>query len=165
MKKIHGYIGILDFNEMTGEKARWEIQKNVACYFEQILEAEPYKTATTRTLTSRLTYHPSQRNKKCWTVLKKYKLISDIILCVSTYGHTSENLHSSALCRHKVMSRQLDQKQWLRGIDGKRVKGISAISLHDEMIILEFLWIDFLKKKKNFQWERERKTIQEKSDV
>ena len=36
----------LDFNEIPGEKARWELYKDDACYFEEFLKAEPYKTAS-----------------------------------------------------------------------------------------------------------------------
>ena len=34
----------LDFNEILSEKARTELRKNAAWYFEQILKAAPYKT-------------------------------------------------------------------------------------------------------------------------
>ena len=32
-------------NETIREKAWWELHKDAACYFKQILEAAPYKTA------------------------------------------------------------------------------------------------------------------------
>ena len=32
---------LFDPNEMTGEKASWQLQKNDACYLELILEAAP----------------------------------------------------------------------------------------------------------------------------
>ena len=35
----------LEFNEMPGDKAWWELCKDAVCYFEQILEAVPYRTA------------------------------------------------------------------------------------------------------------------------
>ena len=33
----------LNFNETPSEKAKWELFKDAVCYFEQILEAAPYK--------------------------------------------------------------------------------------------------------------------------
>ena len=42
---------------MLGEKARRELYKDAACCFEQILEAELYKTAAVWPLTSHLTNH------------------------------------------------------------------------------------------------------------
>ena len=41
-------------NETIGEKAWWELHKNVKCFFFQILEATPYKTAVVQPLTSYL---------------------------------------------------------------------------------------------------------------
>ena len=51
----------MDFNKMLGEKARWELHKDAAYSFEQILEAAPYKTVV-QPLTSHLTKHS---NKTC----------------------------------------------------------------------------------------------------
>ena len=42
----HIYIHILNSNEMVKVKARLELYKDTMCYFEQILEAAPNKTAT-----------------------------------------------------------------------------------------------------------------------
>ena len=50
------------------EKARCELQKDFACYFEPILEASPYKTAIVQSLISHLKNHPS---KTCWALLEK----------------------------------------------------------------------------------------------
>ena len=61
----------LNFGEITGEKARWELHKDVACCFEQILEAAAYKTAVVRPLTSHLTNHPSKMNKTCFALLEE----------------------------------------------------------------------------------------------
>ena len=35
----------LEFDVMPGEKARWELHKDAATYFEQFLDAAPSKTA------------------------------------------------------------------------------------------------------------------------
>ena len=48
----------LDSNKMLEEKARWELPKDAACCFEQILEMTIYKTAVVRPLTSYLTNYP-----------------------------------------------------------------------------------------------------------
>ena len=45
--------------------ARWELLKDSACYFKQILEATPNKTAAVQPLTSHLTNHPSNTSKIC----------------------------------------------------------------------------------------------------
>ena len=50
----------LDSNEASGEKAWWELYKNAACYFEQILEAAPHKTAFVLSLTADHSNHPSK---------------------------------------------------------------------------------------------------------
>ena len=44
----------LDFEEMSRKKARWELHKKAVYYFEQILEAAPYKTVAVWLLTSHL---------------------------------------------------------------------------------------------------------------
>ena len=36
----------LDFDRTPWENIRWELHKDAACCFEQILEAAPYKTGT-----------------------------------------------------------------------------------------------------------------------
>ena len=42
----------LDIKETPGEnKARWELYKEAACYFEKILDATLYKTAVVQPLT------------------------------------------------------------------------------------------------------------------
>ena len=35
----------MDFDETLGEKVRWKLHKDAICYFKQILEAAPDKTA------------------------------------------------------------------------------------------------------------------------
>ena len=82
----------LDFNEIPGEKARWEVHKNAACSFEQILEVAPYRTAAVWPLTSNLTNHPRKMSKTCWAMLeRKDKLISNILLWTPIQGHISVN--------------------------------------------------------------------------
>ena len=61
----------LDSNEIHIEKARRELNKNVACYFERILEAASYKAAVIQLLASHLTKHPNKTKKACWTLLWK----------------------------------------------------------------------------------------------
>ena len=50
-------------NETLGEKARWELHKDVACYFELFLRVVPNKTTVVRPLNSYLANHPSKMNK------------------------------------------------------------------------------------------------------
>ena len=67
------WVHYMDTNKMHGKKARQEPHKNAMCYFEQILEATPHKTAAVWSLTSHLTNHPSKTNKTWETLLEKQK--------------------------------------------------------------------------------------------
>ena len=49
----------LDFNKSIGKKPRWEVHKNAACSFEQILEAALHKTAAIPPLAPYLKNHPN----------------------------------------------------------------------------------------------------------
>ena len=55
----------------TGEKARWELQKDAARCFKQILEAASYKTTAVWPLTSHLTNNQNKMSKICWALLEK----------------------------------------------------------------------------------------------
>ena len=48
------WMHYLDANKTAGEKARWQLHKNVASNIEQVLEATPHKAPTVRPPTS---YH------------------------------------------------------------------------------------------------------------
>ena len=81
---------------MIERKATWELYRNAACCFEQILEATPHKTAAVRPLTSHLANHPSKMKKTYWA---------------HQCWLTSKDLHSSALCEHWVQSRGLAKSE------------------------------------------------------
>ena len=50
----------LDSNKtFLKKKARWELHKDTVCFFKQILEEAPHKTADVRPLASYLTNHQS----------------------------------------------------------------------------------------------------------
>ena len=68
-----------DFNETPGEKARLELHKNATCSFQQILEAECYKTAAVQQITSHLTNHLSSLYR-CGTRLQKWGTQSELNL-------------------------------------------------------------------------------------
>ena len=51
----------MNFDKMLEEKSRWELHKDAAHCFEQILEAAPYKTAAVQPLTSYLTNHLNKK--------------------------------------------------------------------------------------------------------
>ena len=53
----------LDAKEAPGEKVRWELYKNAAHFFEQILEVALYKTAAIWPSTSHLTSYPVKIDK------------------------------------------------------------------------------------------------------
>ena len=61
----------MDTNKTHGEKARWKLQKNATCCFEQILEATPHKIAAVWPLSAHLKNHPSKMDKTCRTELEK----------------------------------------------------------------------------------------------
>ena len=54
------WIHLLNSNKTHGEKAWWELHKNVTCYFEQIQETIPHKTSAVRPLTSNFAHHDKQ---------------------------------------------------------------------------------------------------------
>ena len=74
------WLHLLDFNKTPGEKVRWEQYKNVACCFELILEAVPYKTTVVQSLTSHRTN---------LLLGSKDEFISNVLLWTPTHGHTS----------------------------------------------------------------------------
>ena len=53
------WLHLKNFNQVLREKARWELHKNVAYCFAQVLEAALNKTAAVQPLASHLTRHPS----------------------------------------------------------------------------------------------------------
>ena len=53
----------VDANENNGEKARWDLYKNVTCCFEQMLEATTNKIAVVRLHISHLTNYPNKTKK------------------------------------------------------------------------------------------------------
>ena len=55
----------LDSDKTLREKVRWELHKDAACCFEEILEAAPYTIATVQLLTSYLAKYPSKISKIC----------------------------------------------------------------------------------------------------
>ena len=73
----------LDFNEILGEKARWDLCKDVVCCFEQILEAAPQQNSCTATYF--LSQKPSGKTNKT----SKGQLICNILPWTSTHGYTS----------------------------------------------------------------------------
>ena len=108
----------LDFREISWEKKTWwELHKDVACYFEQIMEAASNKTAIVRPLDSHLTKQPSKTNKISWirleTLGRAYKWRS-----TPTREHTRVSwpaktfIHSSARCGHWILSRRLTKSDY-----------------------------------------------------
>ena len=53
------------------EKARWELDKNVTSYIEQILEVISHKAAAVRPPISHLLNHPNKMKKICWDIAGK----------------------------------------------------------------------------------------------
>ena len=64
---------------MLEEKVRWELHKNDACCFEQILESAPYKTPVVRPFTSHLANYRRwiKHAEHCWR--SKDECISNVL--------------------------------------------------------------------------------------
>ena len=103
----------LRFNETPWEKARCELQKNAAWWFEQILEAASYKAAAVQSLTSHLINDPYKKRKRyaghVWG--SKDEFISDVLLWTPAYGHINvdrpaktynHQLCADTGCRQKI---------------------------------------------------------------
>ena len=74
-------------DDQRNGRSPWEVQKNIACSFQQILEAAPHKASVVRPSPSHLTNHPSKANKN-WGI--KDKLISEVL----QWTATPEHIHS-----------------------------------------------------------------------
>ena len=72
----------LDFNETTGEKARWVLHKDIACCSKQILQNSM--------ATYLPSYKPFKTNKTCWR--SKDQLTSDILPWTPTHWHLNIGL-------------------------------------------------------------------------
>ena len=89
----------------------WELYKDVACCFDQILEAASYKKTIDWPLPSHHTNHSSKMNKACWALLEnqgqthKWCFPMESNIWTHSCWPTSKNLHSSPLCRHRIQSR------------------------------------------------------------
>ena len=83
------------------KKLKWKLNKNAACYFEQILEATTHKTAAVRPLTSQLKNHPRRTRHKghCWR--SKDELISDILVWTPRHGRATVD------CPARIYSHQV----------------------------------------------------------
>ena len=86
--------------------------KKKLCSFKQILVVAPYKTAIVWSLTSHLTSHSHKTNKTCWELLEKWRWTHnqsslDFYIWICHCKPTSKKLHSSALCRHWMLSKGL----------------------------------------------------------
>ena len=90
----------LDANKTQREKARWELNKNGTCYFEQIQKVTVHKTAGVQPLNTHLKKNirvkRTRHARHCWR--NKDEIISVVLLETSTHGRrpswpTSNDLH------------------------------------------------------------------------
>ena len=72
----------------TLRKVRWKLHKNTVCYFEQILEAAPYKTSAVQPLTSHLTNDSSKTRKAYWPLLRKQEQTHKLHSLMDSYTRT-----------------------------------------------------------------------------
>ena len=86
------------------EKARWELHKNAAYCFKQILEAVPHKIASIWQLATDLTNHARKMNKTCLVLKEKhgqtYKQHSLMDSDTWTYKYWLTSKDLQTLCRH-----------------------------------------------------------------
>ena len=81
------WMHYLDANKTAGEKARWQLHKNVTSNIEQVLAATPHKAPTIRPPASHHETIQVRRNRHaghCWR--SRDKLISDVLSWTPTYG-------------------------------------------------------------------------------
>ena len=78
----------LDVNKTIGEKAKWEIQKDAMCCFEQILEASLYKIIVVLPLLISQTIQERRAKHAGHCQANKNEFISDFLWTL-THGHTS----------------------------------------------------------------------------
>ena len=101
--------------EMSGKKARWELHKNSASCFEQVLRAAVYKRVVVQPLTFHLPNHPRHTGFG-WGSTDK--LTSDIFLWIYQYWAIStytRQLGSNNRCRLEDMPWAMtDSNGWLR---------------------------------------------------
>ena len=122
-----------DFNETPREKAWCELLKDTESYFQHILEASPSKTATVRSLTSHLTNDPSKTIKIYWTLVRKDKLLSDVLLWTPTCEHTNVSRSAKLYidqprvdtgCSLQVLPKAMTDRDRLR----ERINGILDVN-------------------------------------
>ena len=71
------------------------------CYFEQIQDVTPHRTAAVKPLTSHLTNHSNTTNnmqEHCWR--SKNELINNVLLWTSTHGRAGNDRPGSTLVYH-----------------------------------------------------------------
>ena len=74
----------LVFNEIPEEKARWKVNKDDACYFEQILQKQPTKQQLHSHLVCEM---GSKTNKEC--LVRKDEFISEVLKLNSSHRCTN----------------------------------------------------------------------------
>ena len=81
----------LDFNEMLGVKARWELHKDTVCCFKQILEVAHLQncsyTATFPPISQTIQIRQTRHAGNCWR--SKDELISKVLMWAPTNRHTN----------------------------------------------------------------------------
>ena len=106
-------------------KARWKLQKNATCCFEQILEAASHKTAAVQPLEWFLKWEArrTRHGGYCWRT--KNKLITNILLWTHRCWPTSKilcQLCADTECSLENLPRAMDDR------DSKRESGKSMLS-------------------------------------
>ena len=144
----------LDINKALWEKVRWELHKDTAYHFQQILEVTLYKTAAVWPLTSHLINHPSKMNKIWWLLLRKQLSPMDTHVwshqcwLIKTYIY---QLCVNTGCRLEEMPRMMDNRDgwWERGMRILQVSEKSKLEIHSFCFyncLLIIVWFLYLKK-------------------
>ena len=112
----------LNFNETPEEKARWELHKALACYFEPILEVTPFKTAAVQLFTTHLINHVEHcwRNHDKQCSPKRFIHRDTLVLA----NRQKKNGAGTGCHPEGLLRMMANRSRWQ-----KRVNGIFAISI------------------------------------
>ena len=154
----------MDAYKMLEEKTRWELPKNVMCYFEQFQEATPYKTAVVWPLSSHLKNHFSKTNKICrtyeerqfvqdspiWRILDKVMFFYGFLfLDVPGLIDQQEFTYISSVRTHDVIWKTCWER-WMIGTDGESVCQGNLCRQRDLMMMMMIEWLSFIVDPTNF---------------
>ena len=116
---------------LLGENARWEVQKDVAHYFKQILLVAFYKTAAVQPLTSYLTNHAIKMRRYVGntTERSKDKLMNENLKWSRLHTYI-ERLTFTSFVRSLDTVKRTCEAWWLLETNGEKESRESVLSAH-----------------------------------